>query len=168
MQKIDFTIQLEQASDEPQLAKLSESAFGPGRFTRTAYRIREGVTPVAALSLTGWLDGCLVGGVRFTPLNVGGKTGALLLGPLVVDPAFKGQGYGRSLVDSGLTRAREAGYTLVLLVGDMPYYGRFGFQQVPFGQITLPGPVDPRRLLAFELQPGALSRYQGMVKGENG
>ncbi len=168
MQNTEFQIRLEQASDEPALSRLSEIAFGPGRFTRTAYRIREGVPPAPGLSLTGWLNGRLVASIRFTPISIGGKAGALLLGPLIVDPEFKGQSYGKTLTDTGLTRAREEGYALVLLVGDMPYYGRFGFQPVPVGQITLPGPVDPARLLAFELQPGALAGYCGLVKGEAG
>jgi predicted N-acetyltransferase YhbS len=165
MKPFEFQIRLEQACDEAALSKLSADAFGPGRFTRTAYRIRETTPPAAKLCLAGWLNDRLIAGIRFTPLSVDGRAGALLLGPLVVDPEFKGQGYGKTLVDTGLTRAREEGYHLVLLVGDMPYYGRFGFKPVPPGQISLPGPVDPTRLLAFELQPGALETYRGHVQG---
>ncbi|MEG6510218.1 N-acetyltransferase [Methyloligella sp. 2.7D] len=163
-----FEIRSERAADTPALAKLSETAFGPGRFTRTAYRIREGVAPVAALSLTGWIDGALMAGIRFTPVTVGGKNRSLLLGPLVVDPAFANQGFGKALVGEGLAKAKQAGYRLVLLVGDLPYYGRFGFVAVPVGKITLPGPVDPNRLLACELEPGSLAAAQGLVLGEVG
>jgi predicted N-acetyltransferase YhbS len=158
-----FEIRIETAADAPALSKLSAEAFGPGRFARTAYRVREGVPPIAPLSLTGWLDGALVGGVRFTAVRLGERDGGALLGPLVVDPAVKGKGYGKALVGEGLTRAKAQGFGLVLLVGDMPYYGRFGFAPVAPGKITLPGPVDPGRLLAVELAPGALEGAAGQV-----
>jgi predicted N-acetyltransferase YhbS len=139
------------------------ASFGPGRFARTAYRIREGVQAVPSLSLTGRLDGRLVGGIRFTAVTVGAEGGALLLGPLVVHPAHKGKGYGQALAGEGLARARAQGFRLVVLVGDMPYYGRFGFVPVVPGQVTLPGPVDPKRLLALELEAGALAGAAGLV-----
>jgi len=159
-----FEIRLETTADAPALSQLSAEAFGPGRFSRSAYRVREGVPPVAALSLTGWLDGRLVGGVRFTALKIGENEGAALLGPLLVDPQVKGKGYGKALVGEGLVRAGKAGFGLVLLVGDMPYYGRFGFATVPPGQIVLPGPVDPARLLVVELVPGALEGVAGQIR----
>ena len=164
MQPMSFHIRLEEGSDAATLSQLSAEAFGPGRFARTAYRVREGVAPVAPLSLTGWLDGRLIGGVRFTQVRIGATDKALLLGPLVVDPAHAGKGYGRALVEEGLNRARGEGFALVLLVGDMPYYGRFGFAPVAPGQITLPGPVDPARLLALELEAGALAGAIGQVR----
>lgn len=158
-----FDIRIETAADATALSKLSAEAFGPGRFARTAYRVREGVPPIAPLCLTGWLDDGLVGGVRFTAIKMGAREGGALLGPLVVDPAVKGKGYGKALVSEGLTRAKTHGFGLVLLVGDMPYYGRFGFAPVTPGKITLPGPVDPGRLLAVELQPGMLESVGGQV-----
>ena len=160
-----FDIRLETDGDAPALSQLSADAFGPGRFTRSAYRVREGIPPVKALCLCGLLDQRLVGGIRFTAIRIGDGEGAALLGPLVVDPLVKGQGYGKALVVEGLARARDEGFSLVLLVGDMPYYGRFGFQPVPPGQISLPGPVDPARLLAVELVPDALAGAAGTVKG---
>lgn len=165
MSSSNFEIRLETDGDVPTLSQLSAQAFGPGRFTRSAYRVREGVPPVVALCLCGLLDGKLVGGVRFTAIRIGEREGAALLGPLVVDPAVTGKGYGKALVEEGLARAKAEGFALVLLVGDMPYYGRFGFQPVPPGRISLPGPVDPARLLAVELVPGALAGVNGMVKG---
>lgn len=159
-----FEIRLETAADEPALSRLSAEAFGPGRFARSAYRVREGVSPVPRLSLTGWLDGRLIGGVRFTAIRIGEAEGGALLGPLVVDPEVKGKGYGKALVGEGLARAKGEGFGFVLLVGDMPYYGRFGFAQVAPGTITLPGPVDPARLLAVELVPDALASVAGPVK----
>jgi predicted N-acetyltransferase YhbS len=165
MPSSNFEIRLETAGDAPTLSQLSAEAFGPGRFTRSAYRVREGVPPVAALCLCGLVDGKLVGGIRFTAIRIGAREGAALLGPLVVDPAATGKGFGKALVEEGLARARGEGFALVLLVGDMPYYGRFGFQPVPPGRISLPGPVDPTRLLAVELVPGALVGVAGVVKG---
>jgi predicted N-acetyltransferase YhbS len=164
MQPAELQIRLEEERDASALSLLSAQAFGPGRFARTAYRVREGVRPVASLALTAWLDARAIGGIRFTEVRIGQAGNALLLGPLVVDPAHKGKGYGRALVQEGLTRARAQGFALVLLVGDMPYYARFGFVPVPPGQITLPGPVDPARLLVLELSPGALAGAVGQVR----
>jgi len=162
----NFQIRDENKKDAAALSQLSAQAFGPGRFGRTAYRIREGVAPVSSLALTAWLDDRLVGGVRFTAVTVGGEGGALLLGPLVVDPVHKGKGYGKALVAEGLARASAQGFRLVVLVGDMPYYERFGFVAVPPGQIRLPGPVDPARLLALELAAGALGNAVGVVQAK--
>lgn len=160
-----FEIRLENGGDAPTLSELSAQAFGPGRFARSAYRVREGIPPVRTLCLCGELDGKLIGGIRFTAIRIGETEGAALLGPLVVDPAEKGKGYGRALVEEGLMRARAEGFALVILVGDMPYYARSGFVPVPPGQIVLPGPVDPARLLALELAPSALAGVKGVVKG---
>ena len=110
-----FQIQDENENDALLLSELAGEAFGPGRFARTAYRIREGVQAVPSLSLTGRLDGRLVGGIRFTAVTVGAEGGALLLGPLVVHPAHKGKGYGQALAGEGLARARAQGFRLVVL-----------------------------------------------------
>ena len=166
MHSSSFEIRNEIVGDEPALSELSAEAFGPGRFARTAYRVREGVPPVPSLSLTAWLDNGLVGGIRFTALTIGGEGRALLLGPLVVHPAYKGNGFGKALAEEGIARARAQGFRLVVLVGDMPYYGRFGFVPIPRGQITLPGPVDPARLLGLELAPGALREAAGLVQAK--
>ena len=160
-----FEIRHENDGDAPLLSRLAAEAFGPGRFARSAYRVREGIAPVAGLSLCGVLDGQVVGGIRFTAISIGGEEGGLLLGPLIVDPAVAGRGFGKALVEQGLVRARAEGFSLVLLVGDMPYYGRFGFKPVPPARITLPGPVDPARLLYVEFVPGAMEGAAGSVKG---
>jgi predicted N-acetyltransferase YhbS len=165
MDELNLDIRLEQSSDGFALSALSAQAFGPGRFARSAYRIREGIAPIARLCLTAWREGKLAGGIRFTGIAVGGKEGGLLLGPLVVDPAHSGQGIGRALIAAGLEGAKSQGFDFVLLVGDMPYYGRFGFAPVPPGQMTLPGPVDLARVLALEIAPGALAEMRGPVKG---
>ena len=149
--------------DLAEIKALHALAFGPGRFTRTAYRVREGTAAISPFCLAAILDGRIAAALRFTPITVGGSGGALLLGPLVVAPDLAGQGIGRELIRQGLERARAAGVRLVLLVGDAPYYRRLGFAPVPAGRIVLPGPVDPARLLAAELEPGALGEFRGMV-----
>jgi predicted N-acetyltransferase YhbS len=149
--------------DLPLIEELHARVFGPGRFTRTAYRVREGTPPISRFCRAAFLDGRMVAVVRFTEITICGAGAALLLGPLAVAPEFAGQGFGRQLIAEALERAKADGVRLVVLVGDEPYYGRFGFGPVPPGQITLPGPVDPRRLLAAELEPGALAGYRGAI-----
>jgi predicted N-acetyltransferase YhbS len=154
-----------QPEDSGAISALHARAMGPGRFARTAYRVREGAeadfSPFCRVAL---LAGRLVAAVRFTPIGVGGKEGALLLGPLAVDPSVANRGYGRGLVAQALENARAAGIALVVLVGDEPYYSRLGFRRVPPGQIVMPGPVDPDRLLAVELVPDALASFSGAVE----
>ncbi len=161
MAKPRFEIRPEVPEDLAALSALSARCFGPGRFARTAYRLREGAAPERDLCLTAWSEGALVGAIRFTRLSIGGADGALLLGPLAVAPERVGQGCGRLLIARGLEAARTAGHRLVLLVGDLSYYAESGFVAVPPGQITFPGPVDPARLLAAELEQGALAGYSG-------
>lgn len=159
----DVVVRAVVPEDLPAIRALHVRAFGPGRFARTAYRVREGTPEVSDYCRVCLAGGKLAAAVRFTPVLVGGKGNALLLGPLAVDPGFVNQGYGRGLVARALEDARAGGIRLVVLVGDEPYYGRLGFQCVPQGKITLPGPFDPRRLLAAELDPGALQAYGGPV-----
>jgi len=150
-------------ADSAEIAALHARAMGPGRFARTAYRVREGAAPFSPFCRVCLIDGRMAAAVRFTPVLIAGKEGALLLGPLAVDPAFANQGYGRGLVANALEDARAAGIALVVLVGDEPYYGRLGFRPIPRGQIALPGPVDPERLLAAELITGCLAGFSGPV-----
>jgi predicted N-acetyltransferase YhbS len=147
------------------IEQLHDEAFGPGRFARAAYRVREQAAG-AGFGLTAWRDGVLAGTVHFTPVIVGGQAGPMMLGPLAVAPAFKAQGYGRWLVEEGVARAGACGATLVILVGDLPYYTRMGFRRIPPGQLTLSGPVAQDRLLARELRDGALGDYAGPVSGD--
>src|SRR5262245_4962738 len=152
--------------DLPAIFDLHARVFGPGRFTRTAYRVREGTPPISRYCIKAMLGNELVAAIRYTPVTIGGRGGALLLGPLAVEPEYAGQGYGKGLVAVSLERAKADGVELVTLVGDEAYYGRFGFFRVPLGQITLPGPVDPSRMLAAELQPGALPHFRGVMAAE--
>jgi predicted N-acetyltransferase YhbS len=153
-------------ADLPQIAELNARVFGPGRFTRTAYRVREGAPALSPYCRVALCGPRTIAAVRFTQIAIGGTAGALLLGPLAVDPEFAGQGHGRQLVGEALKQAKADGLLLVVLVGDEPYYARFGFHPVPPGQIRLPGPVDPRRLLAAELACGALSSFRGLIEAK--
>jgi predicted N-acetyltransferase YhbS len=160
--ELSLIIRPEAAVDADAIERLHERAFGPGRFARTAYRIREGAPHVLDLSFTALVGTLLVGSVRLTPVRAGDQSG-LMLGPLTVDPAFENRGIGRALIERALEAARERRHALVFLVGDELYYGRFGFKRVPKAQLAMPGPVDPERLLAAELTDGALAKARGTI-----
>jgi len=158
------TIRPVTTDDLAPIARLHEQAFGPGRFARTAYRIREGAPAISPACRVTIVDDRLIAAVGMTEITIGGTAGAYLLGPLVVAPAMSGRGHGRALVRTALGAARDAGSQLVLLVGDLAYYGHAGFAPVEPGRITLPGPVDPARLLAVELVSGAGRLFVGTVR----
>lgn len=164
MNTLPLTIRPEAPGDADAIERLHERAFGPGRFARSAYRLREGAPHDPALSFAAHVGTLLVGSVRVSPIWAG-RAPALVLGPLTVEPAFENRGIGAALMNRSLAAAREGGHGLVLLVGDEPYYRRFGFRAVPRGQLVLPGPVDPARFLALELTEGALAGAKGPVKG---
>ena len=158
-------IRLQTPDDYPTLIELNEKAFGPGRFARTAYRVREGAMRDPRLNLCAVLEGEIIGSVDFTPIAIGDVPGALLLGPLIIAEDHNNQGHGLKLMLDGLGGARELDYRLVILVGDLPYYARAGFDATPLGRIVLPGPVDPARILHAELVPDALDAFRGLVRG---
>ncbi len=158
----------ESADDEHDIEQLLDLAFGPDRAGKTVYRLREGVAPIAELGTVIREDGVLKGSLRFWPVVIGDKrVPALLLGPVAVAPADRGKGYARTLIWQGLDRARELGYRIVLLVGDEPYYLKFGFTRAFTKALELPGPVDLNRFLGLELQPRALAGVSGMVHRVN-
>lgn len=142
---------------------INKEAFGPGRFARAAYRIREGGPHDRTLSFVALNGEHVIASVRLTPIVIG-ATPAMLLGPLAVRPAWKNKGIGRALMRSSMEAVRVAGHELVILVGDEPYYSPFGFRQIPGHQIELPAPVDPSRFLACELTPRSLQNVQGKVR----
>ncbi|MEP9353855.1 N-acetyltransferase [Xanthobacter sp. KR7-65] len=162
MTELPLSIAVETATDDAAIERLHERTFGPGRFARTAFRIREQTVHERALSFTARVGTMLVGSVRLTRVTIG-TTPALLLGPLTVEPPFQSVGIGAQLMEVAMEAARAAGHRLVVLVGDEPYYSRFGFRRVPLGVVTLPGPVDPHRLLVAELAEGAFAGVSGMV-----
>jgi predicted N-acetyltransferase YhbS len=129
--------------------------FGPERFKRAAYVLRDGVPHDPNLSFVATHNGTLAASVRLTPITIGGRP-ALILGPLVVVPEHKGKGAGRALVREALAAAKAAGHRVVMLVGDLPYYGPLGFTLLGRDVITLPAWVDPDRVLVAGLTEGAL------------
>lgn len=158
----DVTYLPEIPAHDREIEHINEEAFGPGRFARAAYKIREGGPHERALSFVAVVDGDVIASVRMTRIAAGEGRG-LLLGPLAVRPAFKNLGIGRRLVAMAIDAAKAANEALVLLVGDEPYYGPLGFGRVPRGQVSMPRPVDLDRILAAEIEPGALARFAGEV-----
>ncbi len=164
MAELSLVLEPETPADADSILRLNERVFGPGRFARTAYRIRETTPPDLSLSFVARVGTLLVGANAMTPIVIG-STPALLLGPLIVEPVFRSQGIGEALVTRSLEAAKAAGAKLVLLVGDEPYYVRMGFKPVPPGRVELPGPVDPARLLYSELEPDAFEGVSGKTRG---
>ncbi len=163
MADLSVTLKPQTEADLVGVERLSERAFGPGRYARSAYRLREGVPADPDLSFVAHVGTLLVGANQMTPILCGGEP-ALLLGPLTVDPAFRSAGIGEALVHRSLDAARGAGHRLVLLVGDWPYYRRMGFEPVPPGQLVFCGPVDPTRLLYLDLVEGTFAGLSGQVE----
>ncbi len=163
MSDVSLTVLPETDADALPIERLHERTFGPGRFARTSYRIRERVPHRLDLSFTARIGTLLVGSVRQTPIRIG-ETPALLLGPVTIEPPFRGRGIGQALTARALEAARGKGHRLVVLVGDEPYYGRLGFKSIPKGRATMPGPVDPARLLVCELASGAFDGVAGPIR----
>lgn len=163
MTDLSITILPETEDDAPAIERLHERTFGPGRYARTAYRIREGIGHDLTLSYTARVGTLLVGSLRLSQVRIG-DTPALLLGPLTIEPPFRDRGIGLALMQRALADATARGHRLVVLVGDEPYYARVGFKRIPRGRVTLPGPVDPARLLVVELVDGAFEGVTGAVR----
>lgn len=163
MNDLSLTILPESSDDALAIDRLNARTFGPGRFAKAAYRIREEVTHIPELSFTARVGTLLVGSVRLSPIAIG-QAKALLLGPLTVEPPFRDRGIGQALMARALAVAKDKGHRLVVLVGDEPYYGKAGFRIVPKGQVTMDGPVDPARLLIAELIPGAFDGVGGTIR----
>ena len=162
MTDLSLTILAETPNDAQAIERLHERTFGPGRYVLSAYRLREHVDHLLALSFTARIGTLMVGSVRQLPICIG-DTPALLLGPLTVEPPFRDRGVGRALLARALDEAKTQGHRLVLLVGDEAYYSRAGFKRIP-GGVTMPGPVDPARLLVHELVDGAAEGLSGAVR----
>ena len=157
-----WAIRPERPEDAAQVEALDNDGFGPGRFAKSAYRLREGVDPETELSFVAVENGALVGSVRFWPILVGASK-SLLLGPLAVKSAERGRGIGIALMQAGIEKARTLGFSTVLLVGDEAYYARVGFSRLPQGHMRFPGPVDRARMLGLSLQPNALLDLNGAI-----
>ena len=165
----NFEIANETPADAPARESLLDAALGPARRLKTSERLREGNAPAPGLALVARdPDGALIGSLRLWPIFAGGDRPALLLGPLAVDAQMRSHGVGGGLMREALRRAVADGHRAVLLVGDAPYYGRFGFKSSYTRLLTLPGPVTRDRFLGCELIPGALTGAQGRVRAAIG
>ncbi|GAB5461824.1 GNAT family N-acetyltransferase [Hoeflea alexandrii] len=143
----DLVFLTEDASHDAAITLINEEAFGPGRFVRSSERVREQGPHDRRLSFVCSDRGEIIASVRMTPIHAGSTSGHLL-GPLAVRPSHKNLGIGRELVRIALAAAKKAGSNAVLLVGDPPYYAPLGFKPTRPGALLMPGPFDPRRLLA--------------------
>lgn len=140
---------------------LLDLCFAPGREALSSYRLRDGIPPVPGLSLVARDEsGILIGAIRFWPVRVGGAE-ALLLGPVAVHPTHQGEGLGAVLIRDSLAAATAGGWRRVMLVGDAPYYSRFGFDKL--ADVEMPPPTNPDRVLGQDLVPGAWAGVTGRV-----
>src|SRR6266540_2136570 len=153
MSDLSVSILAEAADDALAIERLHE---------RTSYRIRENIPHLLDLSFTARIGTLLVGSVRLSPITIG-ISKALLLGPLTIEPPFRDRGIGLSLIQRALREAKAKGHRLVVLVGDEPYYARANFKRIQRGRVTMPGPVDPARLLVCELADGAFEGVSGQI-----
>lgn len=161
-----ITIRRAASGDIAEISKLHARVFGPGRFVRSAYRVREGKGHLSRFCLVAHAGARLVASLRITEVAIGGTSGAALLGPIAVERDFRGRGVGTRLMREAIDAAAETAIALVILVGDEPYYGRFGFKAAPPRQIAFPGPVNPARILVCELENGCLPRFRGVIAAE--
>ncbi|MGR3616790.1 MAG: GNAT family N-acetyltransferase [Paracoccaceae bacterium] len=151
----------EQADDWWEVEALYDLCFAPGREALSSYRFRDGVERVAGLSQVARDElGILAGAIRFWPVQVSGHA-ILLLGPVAVHPTHQGEGLGGSLIRDSLAKGAERGWERVMLVGDAPYYARFGFEQLQ--SVDMPPPTNPNRVLGVALTPGAWDHVEGVV-----
>jgi predicted N-acetyltransferase YhbS len=160
------TIELERDGDAAAIERILDGAFGPERRRKTAQRLRDGQAPMQGLALVAREEGRVIGTLRFWSVRIGRRHRALLLGPVAVDAAYRKRGVGAWLINTGLARAAALGHRAVILVGDAPYYGRFGFSMAMTEGMTLPGPVDRGRFLGLELETGALAGVVGRVAAD--
>jgi predicted N-acetyltransferase YhbS len=158
-----ITIRNETLNDIAAREALLDCAFGDARFAKAAERLREGRLPAEGLSLIAEDNNCVVGTVRLWHVVAGPERPALLLGPLAVDDAWRGLGIGADLMRRATEAAQELGHTAILLVGDAPYYARFGYSAEKTGALWIPGPYERDRLLGVELAPGALDGARGLI-----
>src|ERR1700730_8519507 len=161
-----FVIRAERASDVVAREALLDACFGVNRHMRTCQRLRDGRAPAEGLALSvvrqNGLNERLVGTVRLWHVSAGGVP-ALMLGPLAVDQSCRQLGVGAALMDQALAAARALGHGAVILLGDAPYYARFGFSAAKTAELSLPGPFERDRLLGLELREGALDGAWGMI-----
>ena len=148
--------------DDWEVEALFDTCFAPGRKALSSYRLRDGVPPVLGLShVARDGGGTLAGAIRYWPVYIGTQTPSLLLGPVAVHPTRQGEGLGRDLIEGSLAQAVPQGWSRVMLVGDAPYYSRFGFSRLK--GVVMPPPTNPERVLGRALLPGAWDGVTGDV-----
>jgi predicted N-acetyltransferase YhbS len=157
-----FAIRAEKALDVVAREALLDACFGTNRSLRTCQRLRDGRAPAEGLAFSAMADGCLVGTLRLWHVSAGGIP-ALVLGPLAVEASSRKLGAGVALMDHALAAATARGHRAVILLGDAPYYARFGFSAQKTAGLSLPGPFERDRLLGLELVEGALDGACGMI-----
>jgi predicted N-acetyltransferase YhbS len=157
-----FAIRAERASDVAAREALLDACFGDNRHMRTCQRLRDGRAPAEGLALSAVRQGRVVGTVRLWHVSVGGQP-ALMLGPLAVEASSRRFGVGAALMDHAIAAAKARGHRAIVLLGDAPYYARFGFSAAKTGQLTLPGAFERDRLLGLELSEGGLDGAWGMI-----
>ncbi|KIZ38653.1 MULTISPECIES: N-acetyltransferase [Rhodopseudomonas] len=157
-----FAIRAERASDVAAREALLDACFGANRHARTCQRLRDGRAPAEGLALSVVRQGRLVGTVRLWHVSAGGVA-ALVLGPLAVDAECRALGIGAALMNHALREAQARGHGAVILLGDAPYYARFGFSAAKMADLALPGPFERDRLLGIELRAGALDGAAGLI-----
>jgi predicted N-acetyltransferase YhbS len=162
MKKHDYLYLTEDASHDAIIEIINEEAFGPGRFTRAAARIREQGPHDRSLSFVCTDNGETIASVRMTPVMAGTVKGHLL-GPLAVRPSHKSLGIGRELVRIAVEAARRKGSEAVILVGDPPYYQPLGFEKVAYAALQFPGPVDPARVLVVPMGEDVHAGLKGVI-----
>ena len=164
----------ERARDRARIDELLDICFGAQRFGKTVYKFRDGVEPVPELSFVVEYQGAeseaapdisdLAATIRYWPVLLPDDSASLLLGPIAVDPARQKESIGAELITFSLSQARALGYANCLLVGDAPYYIRFGFTRPPVLDLELPGWVDINRFLGLEWVPGSLQKQKGLLR----
>lgn len=161
-----FRLLQERPDDGPEVEWLFDLTFAPGRGALSSYQLRQGVAPIAQLCIVARDEyDALAGAIRYWPVRIGDAGApALLLGPIAVHPTRQGEGLGALLMAETLDLAAELGWKRVILVGDAPYYGRFGFSRAAAERLEFPQPCNPERLLGFALVPGAFDLCPGMVQ----
>ena len=155
-----YQLEEETEADWWEVEALYDLCFSSSRTALSSYRLRDGVPTIAALCLTLRADGVLVGAIRYWPVEVGGCD-VLLLGPVAVHPTHQGEGLGALMINESLTEAKRLGWERVLLVGDAPYYRRFGFRKLE--GVEMPPPTNPDRVLGMVLKAGAWDNVRGRV-----
>ena len=163
-----LTIRHERPNDVPAREALLNEAFGEERFRKSSERLREELLPADGLSFVATEHRRVIGTARMLHVDLGNGARALLLGPVAVACDKQRRGTGAALVKRAIRKARKQGYAAIVLVGDAPYYGRFGFSAAKTAALSMPGPYEKHRLLALELQPGVLDGAHGVIAPAGG